>query len=278
VQPYAYLSQETRSSTLSVRVFLYAARAKGQPMSIKVMSRVWEHSKQKEGALIVLLAIADFADDGGHAFPSIPILAKKARLSDRQTQRLVEKLEAEGELKIHRGTGRGHSHSYTVLARIKGDNTTPIRSERKGDIESIKGDTLTPFEQIKGDIGDIERVTLATVKGDIGDSAYKAEPSGPVREPSVSAAPTKQPARSASPPPSLYVITDQHRQWAAAHAPTVDLKLETDNWLDHHRSKGSMFKDWGAAWRLWMRNAGTKYAPRSRTQAEMNRGGRGLVE
>ena len=34
-------------------------------MSIKVQSHVWEHSPAKGGELLILLAIADFADDNG---------------------------------------------------------------------------------------------------------------------------------------------------------------------------------------------------------------------
>ncbi len=34
-------------------------------MSIKIMSAVWRYSKAKGSALLVLLAIADFANDQG---------------------------------------------------------------------------------------------------------------------------------------------------------------------------------------------------------------------
>ncbi len=61
-------------------------------MSVRVLSRVWEESKAKGGKLLVLLAIADFTDDKGRAWPSVPTLARKARLSIRQTQRAVQEL------------------------------------------------------------------------------------------------------------------------------------------------------------------------------------------
>jgi hypothetical protein len=51
-------------------------------MSVRTLNRVWEASRQTGGALLVLLAIADFADDDGLAYPSISTLARKARLSD----------------------------------------------------------------------------------------------------------------------------------------------------------------------------------------------------
>ena len=70
------------------------------------MSRAWRLSRAKGGELLVLLAIGDFADDNGTAYPSIATLAKKARLSERQTQRAVHHLVDLGELEI--GSGGPH--------------------------------------------------------------------------------------------------------------------------------------------------------------------------
>ena len=74
-------------------------------MSIAIMNRVWRYSKAEQGQLLVLLAIADFADDVGRAFPSVPTLATKSRLSDRQAQRVLKLLVNSGELKILKNRG-----------------------------------------------------------------------------------------------------------------------------------------------------------------------------
>lgn len=71
-------------------------------MSIKVMTKVWASSKAKGSQLLLLLAIADFADDEGKAFPSIKTLAEKTRLSTRQTTSNVQALEKLGELRVTR--------------------------------------------------------------------------------------------------------------------------------------------------------------------------------
>jgi hypothetical protein len=68
--------------------------------------------------------------------------------------------------------------------------------------------------------------------------------------------------RRASQAPDRFPLTPTLREWAKTEAPGIDLDLETKNFLDHHRAKGSLFKDWTASWRTWMRNAATKYAPR----------------
>lgn len=55
--------------------------------------------------------------------------------------------------------------------------------------------------------------------------------------------------------PDHLLITPDMRAWAASKGVTVDLDEETELFLDRHRSKGSVFKDWTAAWRTWMRNS-----------------------
>ncbi|HEV8328152.1 MAG TPA: helix-turn-helix domain-containing protein [Nitrospiraceae bacterium] len=84
-------------------------------MSIKVMSAVWQHSKAKSGDLLVALAIADFSNDEGLAFPSIPTMAKKSRLSTRQTKRSLARLQHSGELTIFKKQGPHGVNRYRIL-------------------------------------------------------------------------------------------------------------------------------------------------------------------
>lgn len=87
-------------------------------MSIRVLDRVWKQSRAKGGDLLVELAIADFADDEGNAYPSIPTLGKKSRLSDRQVKRSLQNLEQLGELKVLRGKGPHGTNRYRLRSDI----------------------------------------------------------------------------------------------------------------------------------------------------------------
>jgi hypothetical protein len=62
-----------------------------------------------------MLALADWANDDGYCWPSIPKIASRARRSDRQAQRVLHRLEAEGEIYIHEGGGQGQSSRYLML-------------------------------------------------------------------------------------------------------------------------------------------------------------------
>lgn len=55
--------------------------------------------------------------------------------------------------------------------------------------------------------------------------------------------------------PEPFEITERMREWAALKTPGVDVFDELEQFLDHHRGKGTTSKDWPASWRLWMRNA-----------------------
>jgi hypothetical protein len=83
-------------------------------MSIKMMTHVWEHSKHKGSELLTLLAVADDANDNGSAHPSIKRLAQKTRLTERNVQLVIHKLQRSGELVIDQGIGPHGCNLYTI--------------------------------------------------------------------------------------------------------------------------------------------------------------------
>lgn len=86
----------------------------GAAMSIKVMTAVWEHAPFKGGKLLILLALADFANERGICWPSIPTLAKKARLTGRQAFAIIAELERKKAITIDHGTGPHGCNTYRV--------------------------------------------------------------------------------------------------------------------------------------------------------------------
>lgn len=77
-------------------------------MSVKVMAAVWDHSRASGTPLIVLLCLADWANDDGECWPSVSSIARKARLKDeRHVKRIIhETLEKElGEVVVIPGGG-----------------------------------------------------------------------------------------------------------------------------------------------------------------------------
>lgn len=125
-------------------------------MSIKLMSLVWDSDKFKnKGEKFVLLALADYANDDGYCWPSVPRIAKRTLVSDRQAIRILQSLEAKGIVSIvERGNGRGQPSIYRINAATlteKKDDISDILTKKKGDISDKKGD-----------ISRVKRVTFQT--------------------------------------------------------------------------------------------------------------------
>lgn len=105
-------------------------------MSIEVMTRIWKVAPYGGGTLLVLLALADYADDYGICWPAQPDVAAKARLTDRQLRSVLRQLETAGDLLVHAGKGRGNRTIYCVLAGL---SFTERDEKRKKFPEIISG-------------------------------------------------------------------------------------------------------------------------------------------
>lgn len=84
-------------------------------MSIKVMTAVWSHSRHVGTDLLMLLALADFSDDEGNSFPSVPTLAAKCRMQPRNANRILAELKKGGELEVHPSEGWKGSNRYRIV-------------------------------------------------------------------------------------------------------------------------------------------------------------------
>lgn len=121
-------------------------------MSIRVQNWVWEHSETTGNDRLVLLAIADEADDDGtNAYPSIERLASKVRVNRATILRSITRLEDLGELAVTRPEkyGRGRFNVYAVrmgrppetsqTATIPFEHGEPREATKNGSERSQKG-------------------------------------------------------------------------------------------------------------------------------------------
>ena len=107
---------------------------------------------------LVLMALADAADDEGICWPSVATIAVKACVSTRTVQRVIQTLIKRQMLSVeqrYRSNGSCSSNGYRLSLR-GGDKLSPAPD---------KGDT-TPRHGCQGDpdIGVIPRTTIRTVK------------------------------------------------------------------------------------------------------------------
>jgi hypothetical protein len=79
------------------------------------MTHVWERSRHAGSDLLMLLAIADFSDDEGNAYPSVATLATKCRMKARNAQYVLRTLMDSGELEIRVNEGPRGTNLYRIV-------------------------------------------------------------------------------------------------------------------------------------------------------------------
>lgn len=105
-------------------------------MSIKVTSWVWENATASGTELLVLLSIADNANDQGEAFGRVSTYAKKSRQTTRNFQIVARKLEAAGQLIIDPPRQGRRTNTFTIPFTEELQAQAKKRAE---DIERVKG-------------------------------------------------------------------------------------------------------------------------------------------
>jgi hypothetical protein len=129
-------------------------------MSVKVMAQVWEYSPAKGSELLLLLALADNANDAGICYPGVKTLARKIRMTPRNTQILLRKLDAAGLIAIGQNAGlpttKGATNRYRLLLPdpemplfqaaelpeklpATGENFSPQKAKNTGEKSGIMG-------------------------------------------------------------------------------------------------------------------------------------------
>lgn len=83
-------------------------------MSIRVMSQVWECADLDKSETLVMLSLADHANDDGICYPSISRLCERTRMTDRGIQAVIKRLIERGFLTVQMNAGRSGSNLYTL--------------------------------------------------------------------------------------------------------------------------------------------------------------------
>lgn len=111
-------------------------------MSIRLMTAAWQTDLPALEKLI-LLALADHANEDGEAWPSIATLSRRTGLAERTVQRNLRELELKGYLSI--SEARGRSNRYNLHPRQR-DTLTIIEPS-----EEPSGEPLHIFARADGE-------------------------------------------------------------------------------------------------------------------------------
>lgn len=84
-------------------------------MSIRALNDVWESDLFDGSTLLVLLALADYANEDGWSWPSVGRIAQRARISTRAVRYATKALAVAGAIEIEMATGAHGTNRYRIL-------------------------------------------------------------------------------------------------------------------------------------------------------------------
>lgn len=206
-------------------------------MSIEAMVGALNHSKAQGAAHIVLLNIANHQGEQG-AWPSIPTLARLAKVSDRRVQQILNELVEMGELKIEaRAAGYGsiktNRYWVTLTCPATCDGSFAHREVKSvsqgGEVDFTSGVKPVSFG------GEVD-FTQNNIKPKENQNKTKAN--------------KKLLQLDETWQPNEKLLAMFATKW-----PLLKPAEDTEAFRLYHRAKGSKFIDWDLAYQQWMNRA-----------------------
>jgi hypothetical protein len=213
-------------------------------VSNAAQSWAWKQNCGYSSDKSVLVALADNAwEDGSNAWPSVALLVRKTGLVRRTVQSSLRRLEVNGFIEMTAPADPGRIKPTTYKVCMDRDPAQQLRQVAQS--RRMRSGTASAEVALPGASDDVDPAQQLRPPC----AAVAPEPlMNQVQEP------TKALARRTR-VPEPFLITDEMRAWAQSKSITLDLDSETEQFLDYHRGKGTVGKDWTATWRTWMRNA-----------------------
>ena len=196
------------------------------------MAAVFESRTLGPTERLVMLALADHADEEGKCYPSMQRLCERTGLSERAVQMNVKRLVEAGYLRVSVGGGKGNANLYFV-------SPNPASDAPRTKCTPAPDAPQTPHQMRANPAPDAP------------------EPSGTTIEPSdIGRVPRAKPRKPEVPLPPDWVPNDRNLADAEARQfSTQEIEDEADRFRNYHTAKGNRFRDWDAAWRTWLGNA-----------------------
>lgn len=217
-------------------------------MSIAAIAWAWSQQGLPPSSKLVLLALADHADNEGHCWPSIERLKFITGLSQPTIYRVMQVLTGLGLVQqLPRGRGYAFNLSISSIHDEYNHHADIIHSEYNQNSDIIHGENNCIHHEndiIHGEKNIIQDECLTIMNHN--------EPSKNER------ANAKQRLTPDWQPDDKLIA------WAKERAPHVDTNLETEKFIDyfcHIKTDRRSGEGWRASWRGWVLRARRDYTP-----------------
>jgi hypothetical protein len=193
-------------------------------------------------AFRVLAALGTYSDENGWCFPTQNTLASRLRITRQAVSKSLHQLEELGYITIHFQYGEDRA--------------------QRGSKYRLCLDFL-PESPPQPDVTPPQRHVAPPATSEVAPPATSEVAHN---------VPSKRPKLTRGVDADSFAPTSLDLAWATKEYPEVDLRLQTEMFLDHARATARIIVDWSAAWKNWIRKA-PQFSPRStahRTQADHN--------
>jgi DNA-binding transcriptional ArsR family regulator len=211
-------------------------------VAIRLMTAVWDDESLPRGDVLLMLALADHANDEGACFPSINRLARRTRSSPSTVRRHLRSLREAGRLTVDQREGT--SNLYRIVLHGEGwaygrgageaprQADTPLQNDTPRGLTPLPpGDRGTPATAVAG--GGVRTVTPEPSRSPRGSDRYAAE----LQSVDCGSETSAGPAGAGQPPGARrHRAASRSAAWASTKAELVSRfpDVAWRGWLDHH--------------------------------------------
>lgn len=249
-------------------------------MSVTVLRRVIENSSATGGARLLLLVLAEHADDNGKCWPSVGTLARECRCSKRYVTANLRALESSGDITTEQKTG--NRSTYFVTTKILNDSS-PLKngSVLNDSSQPMNHSSATPelsFTQtVKNRNEPSNPPIVPPMENDDGDKDEDGDSLDIGPGEGKPGKPDKPKAKTGSPGVKRRIAEDRqpdHAAIAYAKQHGVDVHREWPKFVNHWIDRDAKTeRGWAAAWRNWCLRS-LEYAERDKRMAGPARTGK----
>lgn len=189
---------------------------------------------------LVLVKLADNANDQGESWPSVPYIAEQCEMSERSVQNHINALVEMGLVRIEsRKSANGLNQSNIYHLRLNA--------------AVVSGESPAPYGANGSGTGAGDSPGGAT-GSDSGAGAAPRISHDPVIDPdNKNINPVRGKAKSKTVMPENFAPSPEHADWAKTAG--LDVQDEFQKFSDYHASKGTQYADWNAGFNYWLRQA-----------------------
>ena len=208
-------------------------------MSIRIMAAVFDLPDMGPTHRLIMLALADHADDAGRCYPSLARLARRTGLTDRAIRTNLRQLEYAGQIRVEKQAGPKGCNVYFLTPQ-----------------EAPTPEPRSPRNHVPPEYDDQDPGTTFP---------HTPEPRSP--EPSYNHQETSlfgeaSPAKTKRRKPSKQMPDDWTPDQATAlrlrdqhNLTNDDLQFCYEQFRDDAHAKDKRFADWNRAFATWVRNS-----------------------